>query len=82
MIRSKKLRSSPSRCRMVVVDNRFPRLPGRAACHSLKPSMWRRSIGTPRTTRSVSVTWPAKKRRDMSKAPTVEGRAEIDSWSR
>ncbi len=80
MMRSKKVRTVLSRCRMVMVASGLPVLPRRATSQRLKSSMWGRPMAaTDVQVGSASVTRWAKKRRVSSAAATVPGRAETSS---
>ncbi len=83
MMRSKKVRTVLSRCRIVMVAKGLPVLPRRATSQVLKSSMWGRAMRATETQAgSASLTRWAKKRSVISAAATVPGRAETSSWSR
>ena len=80
MMRSKKVRTVLSRCRMVMVAKGLPVLPRRLTSQRLKSSMWGRPMcATETQLGSNSLTRWAKKRSVSSAAATVPGRADTSS---
>ena len=83
MMRSKKVRTVLSRCRIVMVAKGLPVLPRRLTSQVLKSSMWGRAMRGHRHAARIGLGHPVgeEAQRQLG-AATVPGRAETSSWSR